>query len=158
MVASPLGCGVLEHDETCLCDVLVKKSSPIVCRIPDDLEHGKYIAELINWDYKDLSVFFEAYTKGMDAIRKAYERGMTPDEAAGKIRGRRKRKSNYSHFVPKFLTWDVYNYIRERVVAGCGPSALVREVQEQFNVTIHKSYVTKTKNRMIERGEMERPA
>jgi hypothetical protein len=157
VVASPLGCGIREHDETCLCDVIVKNPTPIRCRIPDDLEHGKYIAELINWDYKDLGVFFEAYTKGMDAIRKAYERGMTMDEAAGNIRGRRKRKSNYNHFVPKNIPWGVYDYLREQVRLGVGPTPLVNAIKEKFNVTIHKSYVTKTKNRMIQRGEMENP-
>lgn len=157
MVASPLGCGIREHEESCLCDVIVNTPTEIRCRIPDDLEHGKYVAELINWDYKDLSVFFEAYNKGMEAIRKAHERGMTMDEAAGNIRGRRRRKSNYSHFVPKNIPWEVYDYLRQQVRLGVQPTALVNAIKEEFNISIHKSYVSKTKKRMIERGEMENP-
>jgi hypothetical protein len=157
MVASPEGCGVWEHDETCLCDVVISKPTKFVCTIPDDLEHGKLIAELINWDGEDLVAFFEAYTKGMDAIRSAYERGMTPDEAAGKIKGRRRRMSNYKQFVPKNIPYEVYDYLREQVRLGIQPTPLVKAIQDKFNVTIHKSYVTKTKNRMIRRGEMDTP-
>lgn len=157
MVASPRGCGVWEHDETCLCDVVITKPTQFVCAIPDDLVHGRYIADLIEWDGEDLVAFLEAYTKGWDAIRKAYERGMTPDEAAGHITGRRRRMSNYAQFVPKNIPYEVYDYLREQVKIGTQPSPLVKSIQEKFGITIHKSYVSKTKKRMIERGEMENP-
>jgi hypothetical protein len=159
MVASPEGCGVFDHDETCLCDVVITKPTEFVCVLPNDLEHGKYIAELIGWDGKDIVAFFEAYTKGMDAIRKAYERGFSPDEAAGHIIGQRKlkegRQNGYYMFVPKNIPWEVYDYLREQVKLGVQPSPLVKAIEEKFGITIHKSYVSKTKKRMIQRGEME---
>lgn len=137
MVAQPLGCGVTEHDESCLCDVVITKPTETKVCIPYDMVNGPAIAYYGDWD-GTLLHWFEISRKAWDAIHLFRIRPDIPPTG---------------HFARK-LPNEVYDYIVDGIRQGKQPTPLKNEVQQMFDVTINKSYVTHLRKRLQKRGEL----
>ena len=137
MTASPKGCGVLEHDEECLCDVIITKPTEVKVRIPFDINHGPAIAHYGKWD-GTLVHWFEIQRKAQDALHLMLTRPDIPPTG---------------HFARKVPN-EVYNYLVERIKDGISPTPLRQEIIDLFDYTIHKSYVTQLRKRLKKRGQL----
>lgn len=137
MTASPKGCGVLEHHEECLCDVVITKPTEVTVRIPFDIQHGPAIAYYGNWD-GTLVHWFEIQRKAMDALHLAKTRPDIP------------HTGKFARQLPN----EVYDYLVEGIKAGMNPTPLRQEIIDRFDYTINKSYVTQLRKRLAKRGEL----
>lgn len=143
MTKGPEGCGVEEHPEHCLCDVVITTPTETKVGIPYGVPHGEGIAHYGKWD-GTLEHWFQIASIAYDAIHKFHHpEPVKPDyDNNPSVATRFKRK----------LPDDVYDYIVEGIDRGIQPTALRNEIQEKFGVTIHKSYVSKLKHRLKERS------
>lgn len=149
MSKKPLGCGIKEHSIDCLCDVIITGEPwQVSVTIPGDYWCGEAITDHFNlgvpWTGADLATFFE----GLAMVQKHINRNgvvhniPNPDKIA---REREIKKLDYEQLQ------DLKDWIRE----GISPTPATVLMWERHGVKIHKSYVTKTKVRMIKRGELK---
>lgn len=138
MTASPQGCGVLEHPEECLCDVIITKPTEFKSRIPFDIDNGPAIAYFGNWD-GTLLHWFEISRVAFDAVHLARTRPDIPPS------GKFARK----------LPNDVYDYLVEGIRNGKQPTPLRQEIIDLYGYTISKSYVTHLRKRLQKRGQLD---
>lgn len=72
-VVSTDGCGVAEHDDDCLCDVVITEITPINVRSVSDLWGGDAICKIFDmagpWEPENLLDFFEKLLYGYDTHR-----------------------------------------------------------------------------------------
>lgn len=151
MTASPEGCGVLEHDESCLCDVHITNPTSTKVIIPYQIVNGVALAHYGNWD-GSLVHWFELMDKAWTAIHRfrsnqlIYTEGgrlvVREGEAVHDSRGQ------FSRSIPD----EAYAYLVRRISEGGQPTPIRNELIERFGVTINKSYVTKLRGRLTERG------
>lgn len=141
MTLGPEGCGIVEHPPVCLCDVVIPKSTEIRVTIPYDLTNGEAIAHFGKWD-GSLVHWFELSDKAWTAIKAVRATQGTVEDYTQ--RGQFKRT-----FPP-----PVYAYLVQGIRDGKQPSPLRQEIIDRFNHTISKSYVTKLRHRLRQRGEI----
>jgi hypothetical protein len=142
MTSSPEGCGVDQHPVECLCDVVI--TNPITADypiIPYQVNAGVALAVYGRWDgtlihWLDLT----RYAWGIIHEHRTRERLMQerPDLMQR----------------PTTIPPEAYMYLRERVKQGAMPKEVLAEMLDKFDVTISKSYVSHTRARMKERGEL----
>ena len=143
MTLGPEGCGIVEHPESCLCDVVLTSTSTTTVRIPYGMMHGEAIAHYGKWD-GTLVHWFELMDIAWEGIRK--HRREQEDNAV--------RRPPEATGFKRTLPDDVYEYLVDGIRRGVNPTPLRDEITEKFGVTINKSYVTKLKQRLIERGQL----
>jgi len=144
-----LGCGNKEHSIDCLCDVIITGEPwKVNVTIPNDYWCGDAITDSFNlgvpWTGGDLATFFE----GLAMVQKHINRnGVVFHIPTGNkvIREREIKKLDYEQLQ------DLKDWIKE----GIMPTPATAMMLEKHGVKIHKSYVTKTKTRMIKRGELK---
>lgn len=146
-----LGCGVKEHDIDCLCDVHISGEPwKVKVTIPQDYWCGEAITDYFNlsvpWTGADLATFFE----GLAMVQKHINRNgvihSIPNPQQPKvIRDRPITRLDYEQLQ------DLKDWIRQ----GIMPTPATKLMMEKHGIQIHKSYVTKTKVRMIKRGELK---
>lgn len=141
MTASPEGCGVPEHPETCLCDVVIPKSTEIRVTIPYDMVNGEALAHFGKWD-GTLLHWFELSDKAWPVIKKM--------RAGQSITQTQNPAGSFKRTLPD----DVHAYLVQGIRDGKQPSPLRQEIIDRFNYTINKSYVTKLRQRLEKRGEL----
>lgn len=146
MTKKQLTCGVETHDPECLCDVILKdEPREIKSVIPYSYEFGPAIVEHfklgVPWTGNDLVVFLQAIDK-MEYYRRRPNLWVngTPQE--------------YIDNRMKKLTPEQLVVLKDLIRDGVMPTPAANAMNEQFNVDITRSYVAKTKTRMIERGEL----
>ena len=154
MTKSPKGCGVIEHPDNCLCDVRIQVPLPIKVTIPSDLQHGEFVANLIEFSppytSEELARFLSEWDRGMRLLR---------NESHVQLLISRNciEKTGDGSFVTRKgntkLTDGQFIWLKDRIREGVGPTKLVRLMREEHGATIHKSYVSKLRNRMKECGE-----
>jgi hypothetical protein len=138
MTKSPEGCGVLEHPPDCLCDVHITKPTTTKLAIPHEMLHGEALAHFGKWD-GTLHHWFELASFAWDNIWKFRANQPVIDNRGRYARG---------------LNDDVYAYLVQRIREGGQPTPVRQEIIDRFNVTINKSYVTKLRQRLAQRGEL----
>lgn len=142
MTASPEGCGVLKHDVTCLCDVVIPKATEVRVTIPYGMTNGEAIAHFGKWD-GTLLHWFElsdiAWT-AIKAVRASRVESYDNQQKDGKFK--------------RTLPPDVYAYLVRGITHGKQPTQLRQEIIDIFDYTINKSYVTKLRQRLQQRGEI----
>lgn len=149
MTKKLLGCGVAEHDSDCLCDVHISGEPwEVKVTIPYDFFAGEEICEMFNlgvpWTGADLATFFEKVAE----VRQYFTRhGQVHRIPVYDPENKRPRHGNSK------LTHEQLNDLKDWVRAGGKPTELANRVFEEFGVTIHRSYIIKTRLRMQERGE-----
>ncbi len=147
-----LGCGVSDHDIDCLCDVhITGEPWTVGVTIPDSYWCGEAITTHFNlgvpWTGADLATFFE----GLAMVQKHINRNgvihniPVPNKAPIERKERAIKKLDYEQLQ------DLKDWIKE----GITPTPATVLMWEKHGVKIHKSYVTKTKVRMIKRGELK---
>lgn len=147
MTASPKGCGVIEHEETCLCDVNIDNVKPwkVAVTIPYDYFGGIEICEKFNlgvpWTGADLATFFEQLSNLRKHIDKNGKVNSYPNA------GPRQRKI-------KKLTLEQLEDLKSWIREGIQPTPCTRLMQDTYGVSITRSYVTKMRQRMEVRGEL----
>lgn len=154
MTKSPKGCGVIEHPDNCLCDVRIQVPLPIAVTIPSDLQHGEFVANLIEFSppytSEELARFLSEWDRGMRLIQN--ERSLQLSISRNHI-----EKTGDGSFITRKgnikLTDGQFIWLKDRIREGVGPTELVRLMQEEHGVTINKSYVPKLRKRMKECGE-----
>lgn len=143
-----LGCGVAEHDMDCLCDVKISgKPWKVAVTIPDSYWCGDAITDYFDlavpWTGADLATFFE----GLAMVQKNINRNGVvfnfPDP--NKVVHHRPIKKLNPEQLADLQCW---------ILEGVMPTAATKLMMEKHGVQIHKSYVSKTKVRMIQRGEL----
>jgi len=154
MTRRKTGCGVRSHNEHCLCDVVVKNPVPIKTTVPSDLQHGEFVARLIDFSppytREEFARFLTEWDKGMRLIQD--ERRIQMLLSRNKI-----EKSADGSFMTRKgnvkLTDGQFIWLKDRIREGYEPTPIVRLMMEEHNVEIHKSYVSKLRRRMKECGE-----
>lgn len=147
MTLSPEGCGTIQHPPQCLCDVHIPEYiPPNYLAIPYELPNGEALAYFGKWD-GTLNHWFElcdiAWPQIKEFRRQIYIREHHPDEPSVN-RGR------FSRGLPE----PVYAFLVQGIKDGMQPTPLRTAIIERFDVTINKSYVTKLRHRLRERGEI----
>lgn len=143
MTLGPVGCGVHEHPDSCLCDVILTSTSTTTVRIPYGMVHGEAIAHYGKWD-GSLVHWFELMDKAWEGIRKHRR------EQEERAKPLPPEQTRFKRTLPD----DVYEHLVDGIRRGVGPTALRNEITEKFGVTINKSYVTKLRQRLTERGQL----
>lgn len=157
MVASPIGCGVEEHAESCLCDVVITKPTTFALGI-SDLKFYDYIADKLNFaspytteslaDFmtKYLAVFAEiAKRERLESkARSGLVQPITEEHPFHRVNNKNTK-----------LNEEQFEWLKEQIVSGGGPTATARLMFEVHGVTINKSYVNKLRMRMKESGEYD---
>jgi hypothetical protein len=144
-----LGCGVEEHHEDCLCDVHISGEPwEVKVTIPLDYWCGQEIVDHFDlgvpWTGADLATFFEKLAEVNGYINRKGQVHHVP--APNKEpRERAIKKLNAEQLE------DLKDWIR----SGMMPTPCVKAMMDTHGIVIHKSYVTKTKVRMIRRGELK---
>lgn len=144
MTQSPQGCGVLEHEETCLCDVVITKPTTTCVRIPYGITNGEAIAHFGKWD-GTLYHWFKLMEFSYQAIHR-----FRLDELESQTDQRQFATGKFKRTLPD----DVYAFLVEGIRQGIQPTPLRNNITERFGVTINKSYVTKLRQRLEKRGEL----
>lgn len=144
MTKQPEGCGVEEHHEHCLCDVVIKEPTVTKVGIPYGVPHGEGIAHFGKWD-GTLGHWFEIASIAYDAIHKLHN----PEPQPGNYDNNPSVATRFKRKLPD----DVYDYLVDGINRGIQPTPLRDEIQEKFGVTIHKSYVTKLRQRLNSRSK-----
>lgn len=157
MVASPKGCGVREHDISCLCDVIVKEPTEFKLGL-SDLEHYDYIAEKVGFcrPFTPDSVvdFMEKYIGAFDEIARikklemlttyGYIQPVTEKHPFHRVNNKNTK-----------LTDEQFEWLKEQIVSGGSPTSTARMMLNIHGVQINKSYVSKLRMRMKESGEYD---
>lgn len=80
-----MNCGIEEHTDECLCDVIIKETTPIVIDNLNQMWNGKPICDIFNlsspWVESELYTFFDKLLQAYDAINltsSARSRGPLP--------------------------------------------------------------------------------
>lgn len=143
-----LGCGVAEHDIDCLCDVKISGEPwKVAVTIPDSYWCGDAITDYFDlsvpWTGADLATFFE----GLAMVQKHINRNGVvfniPNESKKPVQRKVKK-----------LTEEQLADLESWVADGVLPTAATKMMMEMHGVKIHRSYVTKTKVRMKNRGDL----
>lgn len=132
MTLGPAGCGVEEHPESCLCDVVITNPTPVSARIPFDYEYGSAIAQYGKWD-GTLVHWFEIY----DTARKAL--------LAYRANGQR---YNFERRMPD----EAYEFLVQGIRDGVSNTPLKNALYDKYQVTIDRSYVTHLRKRLTRKG------
>jgi hypothetical protein len=144
MTASPEGCGVPEHPVECLCDVIITKPTTTKLAIPYEMHNGEAIAYFGKWNGTLLN-WFELADIAWQAIHKYRQELEDPPVHAN---------PSYATRYKRTMPDDAYHYLVEGIRDGKQPTPLRQELIDIFGVTIHKSYVTKLRQRLERRGEL----
>lgn len=151
MALSPEGCGVLEHEVTCLCDVHITKPTSTQVIIPYQIVNGVALAHYGKWD-GSLVHWFELMDKAWTAIHRFRDNQLIYTDG-GRLAVREGEavhdtRGQFSRTIPD----EAYAYLVKRISEGGQPTPIRSELIERFGVTINKSYVTKLRGRLKERG------
>jgi hypothetical protein len=145
MTASPEGCGVVAHDELCLCDVKITNPTTTTVNIPYGITNGEAIAHYGKWD-GTLYHWFKLMEFSYREIHK-----FRLDEEESTMDKRQFATGRFKRTLPD----DVYEFLVEGIRQGVQPTPLKNNIAERFGVTINKSYVTKLRQRLVARGEIK---
>lgn len=138
MTASPEGCGVLEHNQLCLCDVIIPETtSDDYLAIPWDYTNGEAIASFGKWD-GSLAHWFELLHIARTGL--------------AKFKTEEIMEQRNHDFIFTKLPDDVYKYLVQGIRDGKQPTPLRQEIVDRFQYTISKSYVTKLRQRLERKG------
>jgi len=132
-----LGCGVAEHPEECLCDVIITKPTKTVVGALDFYGASIIIEKLgisHPWTSADLADFLELLGKGHAAVT-AMNNGMSE-------RG------------PKKFSIESDAFMKSLIIDGLEPSPIVRLVKKTHGVDMTVSHVSYTRSRMRKRGQL----
>lgn len=146
MTLGPEGCGILEHDEECLCDVVITNPTTTCVTIPYGITNGEAIAHYGRWDgtlYHWFKLMEFSYQEIHKFRTEENEKTINKQHMALE-RGRFRRT----------LPDDVYEFLVEGIRQNIQPTPLKNSISERFGVTINKSYVTKLRQRLTARGEL----
>lgn len=139
----PMNCGNEEHPLECLCDVIITQETETRATIPYDLKFGPEVCEHLGlgvpWTGADLADFLEAIDKVHKLARQPTLWG--------------ERKHHTGHELKK-MTMEQLTAMKEMIRSGMMPTPVMRKMQDDYGVTITRSYVCKAKTRMINRGEL----
>ena len=139
----PLNCGNEEHPLECLCDVIITQPTKVTVTIPYDLKFGPEVCEHLGlgvpWSGADLADFFEA----LDKVQKLAKHPTLWGD----------RKPHTQHELKK-MTIEQLHAMKDMIREGMMPTPVLRKMQDDYGVTITRSYVCKAKTRMIQRGEL----
>ncbi len=146
MTEQLLTCGVENHNPSCLCDVKLKPGhGEINVTIPYTYRYGAEIAERLGlgvpWTSYDLAVFLQALDR-VDYLRRRphlWSDGYTSEEAQEPL-----RKLNVGQL----------QHLKDLIIAGVNPTPAMKIIEDEYGIKISRSYVTRTKTRMKERGEL----
>lgn len=135
---SIVGCGWTDHDEACLCDVVIDDTlQEVRVTIPYDYAAGPYIVRAMElgvpWTSGDLASFLDAIALAHDTLEEQ----------------NREKKAQLRQSTVASLT-AMKDMIRE----GKQPTQIVGAIKARFDVDITRSYVCKTRRRMEARGEL----
>lgn len=141
MTASPEGCGVLEHIETCLCDVIIPEpTSDNYLAVPYEYENGEAIAYFGKWD-GTLAHWLELLDTARTGLWKRRNQMALERHESGRIK--------------RTLPDEVFEYLVDGIRENKQPTPLRQEIIDKFGVTIHKSYVTTLRKRLKQRGHIK---
>jgi hypothetical protein len=144
---TPEGCGILEHDELCLCDVVITDKTPdSYLAIPHEYPNGEAIAYYGKWN-GTIEHWFQIYEKATTGLRQHY----AELEAEMSIDKRKIEPPNGWNFKRR-MPDEVYEYLVNGIRRGIKPTALRNELIQEFDYTIDRSYVTKLKDRLKAKG------
>jgi hypothetical protein len=140
MTASPEGCGVIDHIETCLCDVIIDKPVPIMQNF-----HLDYWGIRTAMDVGDYSIPFDA-PKFADLMHKMC--------VASDILAERERMLQDAETVrmgaPQLsmhgnakMSFEARQYVKNCVDNKMNYSDIIHGVEKRFGVSISKSYISK---------------
>lgn len=139
----PLNCGNTEHPLECLCDVIITEVKPITVTLPYDVKYGKAITDHLDigvpWSSKDLADFLEMLGKIQDMARRPSEWG---DRQPMKPRDLKK------------LNEEQLTALKNLIKSKIKPTPITRIMETEYGVSITRSYVCKTRTRMVKRGEL----
>ena len=140
MTASPEGCGVMEHEETCLCDVIIDKPVEIMPNF-----HLDYWGIRTAMDVGDYSIPFDA-PKFVDMMHKftvafdiLTERQRQLDEAEQQVTGSMPLTMHGNAKMP----FEARQFVKNCVDKKWNYSDIIHGVEKRFGVTISKSYISK---------------
>lgn len=140
MTASPKGCGVLEHEETCLCDVIIGKPVPIMPNF-----HLDYWGIRTAMEVGDYSIPFDA-PKFADLMHKLVVASDILTERERLLaEGRDSEVSNTQlsmHGNAK-MPFEARQFVKNCVDKKWVYRDIIDEVQARFKVSITKSYISK---------------
>lgn len=142
MTSSPEGCGVIKHPPECLCDVVIPTATEVRVRIPYDMVNGEAIAHYGKWDGTLLHWFHlsDIAWNAIKTVRASRVDSYEEQQQDGKFK--------------RTLPPDVYAYLVNGIREGKQPTPLRQEIINIFDYTINKSYVTKLRQRLEQRGEL----
>lgn len=154
MTKGPEGCGVLEHAEECLCDVVITNPTKTQLSVPHDMLHGSYIAEKSGWSApftrEKLADFFDTYMDVFNQLWRAERaqelicRGTLAMED-----GKYVVKSGFGATYPE----EVFEYIKKRIQEHARGRLVADEIWRKYGYNIGHTTVYKIRKRMIEWGE-----
>lgn len=120
-------CGVSEHTSECLCDVVVKKETPILIDLPKDMMYASVICEHMDygapWTTDKLLDMLGMCARAHDMLNTENARmGWTMNNK---------------------VTPEAKEYIRESIDSGVRNATVIRNVKELFDIEISQSYISK---------------
>lgn len=119
-------CGVSEHTCDCLCDVVVKKVSPIMVNM-NDMMYASVICEHMGygvpWTTNKMLDMFSMCARAHDMLSSA--------------NGSRTWGANNK------VTSEARDYIRDSMDAGVRNKTVIKQVKELFGIEISQSYISK---------------
>ena len=121
------GCGHKDHDPDCLCDVVVKKKTPILIDLPKDMMYASVICEHMEysapWTSEKLLSMLSMCARAHDMLNSdTVQRGWTLNNK---------------------VTPAAKEFIRESIDSGVRNATVIRQVKEMFNIEISQSYISK---------------
>lgn len=152
MTLSPNGCDIIEHPETCLCDVKITHPvSPDYLAIPYEMLNGEALAYFGKWD-GTIPHWCELVNKATPPIR-LFRKHQEAENLRGKVDIA--PMIEYTMKPSRFLPADVSAYLVRGIKQGMMPTPLRQEIIDEFGHTINKSYVTHLRKRLKEKGEIQ---
>lgn len=157
MVASPIGCGVEDHAESCLCDVVITKPTTFAMGF-SDLKFYDYISAKVGFaspftgesladfmtKYLDVFAEIDRLQKLESKARAGLLQPITEEHPFHRVNNRNTK-----------LSEEQFEWLKEQIVSGGGPTATARLMMELHGIKINKSYVNKLRMRMKESGEYD---
>jgi hypothetical protein len=145
----PLNCGNETHPLECLCDVIITQPTKTTATIPYDIKYGEAVCEHLGlgvpWSGADLADFFEGLAKVQDLARRP---SLWGDRAV------QVRSSSYTMHALKKMNEEQLYAMKKMIMEGMLPTPVCRKMEDDYGIILSRSYISKTKKRMILRGEI----
>lgn len=121
------GCGVADHDDDCLCDVVVDKPTPIGVSFPHDITFANVICEHMG---------FDAPYKTADVLQALQMCARAKDMLSS-------QRDEYNWRDNQKVPYDARDFMREAAESGMRNKEVRRLVMEGWGVEISPAYISK---------------